>query len=101
MTGAAMCEAMTSASSRRAGLGGGANVVAVVVGEDELADAAGVEAVVADVLQHQVEVAGQPQAGVDKGQLAVAAIEDVDVAVERARDAKAKATAADYIDITR
>ena len=85
----------------RAGFGGGADMVAVIVGEDELAHAAGVEAVVAHVLEHQVEVAGQPQAGVDERQLAVAAVEDVDMAVERAGDAKAKAAAADHIDITR
>ena len=46
--------------------GGGADVVAVVVGENELAHAVGVEAVVAHVLEHQVEVAGHPQAGVDE-----------------------------------
>jgi hypothetical protein len=78
--------------------GRAADMVRVVVGDQDLADSGRVEAVCPDELEDLI--GPRAEAGVDEREL-VAAVDQVGVAVEAVREVEAVVAAADEVDVLR
>ena len=98
MVSAASTGAHSSAPVAATSPRGPADVVGVVVGDDDARDARRVEAVGAHVVEDLVRP--RPEAGVDHHQL-VARVDDVRVAVQAVREVEAVVAAADQVDVLR